>query len=166
MNPTIRDATDADLDRINQIYNEYIVDRHTSFDEAPWTIAERRSWFDAYNDSLGRYHVLVLETEGSVAGFASSSPFRKKAAYASSVETTIVLGGGFVGRGLGEQLFVALLDRVAAAPVHRAYALIALPNEPSIVLHRKLGYHDVGVMDEVGFKLGGYHSVLMMERNF
>lgn len=166
MNPIIRDATDADLEGINEIYNEYIVDRHTSFDEVPWTIAERETWFAKYNDSLGRYSVLVLETEGRVAGFASSSPFRNKVGYASSVETTIALGGEFAGRGLGGPLLGALLDKVAATPVHRAYALIALPNEPSIVLHRRFGYREVGVMDEVGFKLGEYHSVMMMERGF
>lgn len=157
METIIRDAAAVDLKRINEIYNEYIADRHTSFDEAPWTIAERQAWFRKCNDALGRYRVLVLEAAGRVVGFASSSPFRRKAAYANSVETTVVLGGSLLG---------ALLDPLGTVPVHRAYALIALPNDPSIVLHRRFGYREVGVMAEVGFKLGEYHSVLMMERAF
>jgi phosphinothricin acetyltransferase len=166
METIIRDAAAVDLKRINEIYNEYIADRHTSFDEGPWTIAERQAWFRKCNDALGRYRVLVLEAAGRVVGFASSSPFRRKAAYASSVETTVVLGGEALGHGLGGSLLGALLDPLGTVPVHRAYALIALPNDPSIVLHRRFGYREVGVMEEVGFKLGEYHSVLMMERAF
>ena len=166
MEKIIREAAYVDLERINEIYNEYIVDRHISFDEAPWTLAQRQAWFQTYNDTLGRHRVLVLEAAGRIVGFASSSPFRKKAAYASSVETTVVVGEEALGQGLGGFLLQALLDHLATVPVHRAYALIALPNEPSIVLHRRLGYQDVGVMKEVGFKLGEYHSVLMMERAF
>jgi L-amino acid N-acyltransferase YncA len=70
METIIRDATAMDLKRINEICNEYIADRHTSFDEAPWTIAERQAWFRTYNDALGRYRVLVLEAAGRVVGLA------------------------------------------------------------------------------------------------
>ncbi len=166
MDKIIRDATVADLVRVNEIYNEYIVGRHTSFDEEPWTITERQRWFTKYNDQERRYRVLVLESGGRVVGFASSSLFKDKAAYSSSVETTMVLGGESVGRGWGGLLLGKLIDELTAAPVHRAYALIALPNEPSVALHHRHDYRDVGVLDEVGYKMDRYHSVLMMERSF
>ena len=70
------------------------------------------------------------------------------------------------GEGLGGILLGDLLTRLAAAEVHRAYALIALPNEPSVKLHARLGYRDVGTLDEVGHKLGTFHSVHIMERRF
>jgi phosphinothricin acetyltransferase len=165
MDPTIRTATEADLVRINEIYNDYIVGRHTSFDLEPWTIDERLAWFEKYRVA-GRYRVLVLETDGEVVGFASSSPFRDKRAYDTSVETTIVLDERVVGRGLGRRLFPALLEELTGSDIHRAYALIALPNEPSVARHTANGYREVGVLDEVGHKLGVYHSVLIMERWF
>jgi phosphinothricin acetyltransferase len=162
MDTRIRPATEHDLDRINTIYNSYIVGKHTSFDREPWTISERRRWFERY-ETEGRYQVLVLEEEGLVLGFASSSPFKSKAAYETSVETTIVLDEVHLGRGLGRKLLSALLERLQAEPVHRAYALIALPNDPSVALHERLGYRHVGTLDEVGHKLDVYHSVLIME---
>jgi phosphinothricin acetyltransferase len=165
MDPRIRAATDGDLRSINAIYNMYIVGRHTSFDLEPWTIAERTSWFEKYR-THGRYRVLVMELDGVVVGFASSSPFRAKKAYDTSVETTIVLDERVLGRGLGKILLPALLDELADCSIHRAYALIALPNEPSVSLHAANGYREVGVLEDVGYKLGSYHSVLIMERGF
>ena len=163
MRLTVRDATAADLPAINDIYNAYIVDRHTSFDLEPWTIDERTAWFARYR-SPSRYDLVVLEADGLVAGFASSGPFRSKAAYGSSVETTVVLDESVIGRGFGRLLLEEIVTRLRQQPdLHRAYALIALPNEPSVRLHLDLGYRTVGVLDEVGFKLGRFHSVQMME---
>lgn len=158
----IRHATVDDLAQINEIYNSYIVASHTSFDTEPWTLDERAKWYTRYNTG-GRYQVLVLLVGGVVAGFASSSPFRDKVAYETSVETTIVLDAAHTGAGLGSPLLQALLDSIRTEDIHRAYALIALPNEPSVTLHRRAGYRTVGVLDEVGHKLEAYHSVLIME---
>ena len=162
MSPPIRHATQRDLVRINEIYNSYIVGRHTSFDKEPWDLADREAWFEGYSDT-GRYQVLVVDVDGAVGGFACSSRFRSKAGYDRSVETTVVLDESLVGRGLGAALLRSLLDRLDAEEVHRAYALIALPNDASVVMHRRLGYRDVGELNEVGHKLGEYHSVLIME---
>ena len=163
MEPTVRVATRNDLGRINEIYNEYIVDSHTSFDTEAWTLSQRAEWFAKYDGGADRYQVLVIEVAGRIRGFASSSPFRHKVAYDSSVETTIVLESKATGSGLGRVLLEALIRRLAAADVHRAYALIALPNAPSIKLHRRLGYRAVGTLDEVGHKLDQFHSVHIME---
>ena len=166
MKPVARPAIRSDLGRISEIYNAYIVDSHTSFDTEPWTLEQRRAWFAKYERAEGPYFVVVLDDGENVIGFASSSPFRPKAAYDTSVETTVVLDEGATGRGLGSILLGDLLTRLAAAEVHRAYALIALPNEPSVKLHARLGYTDVGTLDEVGHKLGQFHSVHIMERRF
>ena len=162
MNSLIRSAMRDDLARVNEIYNAYIPDRHTSFDVEPWTMAERADWYRTY-EKPSHYDLLVLEVDGVVMGFAASSPFKDKAAYYTSVETTIVLDEGVVGRGLGRPLLEALLGLLRGGRTHRAYAYIALPNDPSIELHTALGYRTVGVLDEVGHKLGSFHSVQIME---
>ncbi len=163
MQPKIRDATVGDLGAINDIYNSYIVDKPTSFDTEPWTMNERTAWYAKYRPP-SRYDLVVLDLDGEVRGFASSSPFRSKAAYDSSVETTVVLDESVIGRGFGRLLLAEVISRLESQPdLHRAYALIALPNEPSIRLHLQLGYRSVGVLDEVGYKLGGYHSVQILE---
>ena len=43
--PLIRDAREADLPRINDIYNHYVLTSPVTFDFEPITDAQRRDWF-------------------------------------------------------------------------------------------------------------------------
>lgn len=158
---TIRPATVEDAHDINVIYNEFIVDSHVSFDTEPWSDQERAEWLASQIDA--GYPVIVAADGVGVIGAAWSGPWRDKAAYVTSVETTIVLIPGSEGSGLGTALYRDLLADVADRSFHRAYAIITLPNDASIALHRKLGFTEVGVLDEVGHKEGGYHSTMLME---
>ncbi len=115
----IRRATVDDLAPITDIYNHYIVESHVSFDLEPWTVDQRRAWFAKYGGETP-WQVWVTELEGEILGAAWSSPFRPKAAYDSSVETTIVLKPGRSGRGLGTELYRTLLSDVDAHGAHRA----------------------------------------------
>jgi phosphinothricin acetyltransferase len=155
---TIRHATEADLDRITEIYDQYVVDSHVSFDTEPWSLERRREWWASYQ---GR--VLVAERDGGVVGTAFAGPYRHKRAYASTVETTIVLDSAATGTGLGTALLGALVELLRDQGMHRAIAIIALPNDASVAVHRKLGYREVGTLDEVGFKMGRYWSTMIME---
>lgn len=155
----------GDLPRLTAIYNHYIDGSHVSFDVDPWTIERRREWFAKYTPT-GRHRVLVVETADGVVGAAWSSPFRPKAAYDTSVETTIVLDPAAIGRGLGKRLLAALLDELAAEDVHRAYTVIALPNDASIALHHRLGYRSLGIQNEVGRMYGKYWDTKLLERRF
>lgn len=159
----IRRATTDDLADITALYNQYVVDSHVSFDLEPWTIEQRRAWFTKYGGD-NPWQVWVADIDAEIVGAAWSSPFRPKAAYDSSVETTIVLAPGHTGRGLGTELYRALLGDVDVRGAHRAYAIIALPNDASVALHHKLGFVTVGEQHEVGFKLGRYWSTMLLER--
>lgn len=163
--PAIRRATVADLDAITRVYDQYIVGSAVSFDTEPWSRARREAWW-ADHQGHPRLVVLVAEADGDVVGAAYSSWYRPKVAYERSVETSIVLDGGYVGAGLGTHLYGQLLHELAAAGTHRAYAVVTLPNDASVALHHKLGYHDVGVEDECGWKLGRYWSTLTLEKRF
>ena len=159
----IRPARAADIPAMNAIYNEYIVGSHVSFDTEPWTDDQRRAWFEGRVEA--GYPVLVAEVDGSVVGTAWSGPWRDKAAYRGSVETTVVLAGRATGAGIGPDLLEALLAALSDAGFHTAIAIIALPNDGSIAVHRKLGYRDVGVLHGVGFKDDAYHDTKIMERS-
>ncbi len=163
--PTVRRATEADLDGITAVYDQHIVDSAVSFDVEPWPRERRLAWW-ADHQGHPRLVVLVAEVDGQVVGTSYSSWYRPKVAYERSVETSIVLDRAWVGRGLGRRLYGALLDDLAAAGTHRAYAVVTLPNEASVALHHRLGFRDVGVEDECGWKLGRYWSTLTLEKRF
>ena len=163
--PPIRRATADDLEGISRVYDQYIVDSHVSFDVEPWPRTRRLAWWDEHQGHPGLV-VLVADVDGEVVGAAYSSWYRPKVAYERSVETSVVLDGEWVGRGLGRRIYGALMDELAAAGTHRAYAVVALPNDASVALHHRLGFRDVGVEDECGWKLGRYWSTLTLEKRF
>ncbi len=154
--PVIRAAATDDLPAIVAIYNHYIVNDHATFDTEPFTAAEKQPWFDTLKP--GSIHqCLVAEHDGKTTGYCYSAPLRPKPAYATSVETTIYLHPDAIGAGIGRQLYSALVENLSRhRSLHRAYGVIAQPNEPSNALHESLGYRRVGVLSEVGFKFGRY----------
>jgi phosphinothricin acetyltransferase len=163
MNITIRRASEGDLVRINEIYDHTIVGTAISFDLEPWDMARRREWWARYADT-GPHQVFVAEVDGAVVGTAYSSRFRAKAAYQTSVETTVVIDPDHRAKGIGRLLLSTVLDTVRAEGVHRAYAVVTLPNDESIGLHESLGYRLVGTLDDVGYKLGQYWATALLEK--
>jgi phosphinothricin acetyltransferase len=157
----IRRAIEADVPAFNAIYNEYIVDSHVSFDLEAWSDEKRLDWFRSR--VLDGYPFLVACDGDEVIGASWAGPWRDKEAYRGSVESTVILAPGAEGGGLGTVLYTTLLDALRSEGFHRAYGIIALPNDPSIALHRKLGYREIGVLDEAGFKDGRFHSTMLME---
>jgi phosphinothricin acetyltransferase len=158
----IRPAREKDLERINEIYNTTIVESHVSFDLEPWDLERRLRWWERYGPD-GPFRACVTEVGGSVVGVAYSSPYRPKEAYQRSVETTIVLDPEHVGVGIGRRLLTTLLGTLRDDGIHRAYAIIALPNDASIGLHQSVGYRVVGTLDQAGYKLGKYWSTTILE---
>jgi phosphinothricin acetyltransferase len=160
---SISAATSDDLDAIGRIYDHYVRQTAITFDvEAP-TRAWRADWFERYRPS-GPHRLLVAREDDVVVGYTTSSPYRDRAAYASSVETSVYVDPVRVGRGIGHALYTELLAALAAEPVHRAFAGIALPNPASVRLHERHGFRQVGVFTEQGYKLGHYRDVAWFER--
>ena len=161
----IRTAVSDDLNALVQIYNHYVVETHITFDTEPFAVNERIQWFNQFGET-GRYRLLVAEADNDILGYASSTTFKPRAAYNRSVETTIYLDPGRTGEGIGFQLYGELIDQlIAEASVHRAYGGVALPNDASVALHRKLGFEHVGSYREVGFKFDRYWSVDWFEKD-
>jgi phosphinothricin acetyltransferase len=158
-----RPAADGDLEAINDIYNEYVKETHFTFDIEPISLEARREWFSHYAAS-GRHRVVVAISDGAVVGYASSSRFRPKPAYETSVETSIYLAAGEVGRGAGTNLYNELFHLLEDEDVHRAYAGIALPNPASIALHERFGFKRVAHFTEQGRKFGRYWDVAWFEK--
>jgi phosphinothricin acetyltransferase len=159
----IRPATVDDLPALNDIYNQYVAEAHYTFDVEPMTPDERREWFKHY-DTSGPYRVLVAVSGGAVVGYASSSRFRAKPAYDTSIETSVYLAPESVGRGSGSRLYDGLLKALEGEDVHRAYAGIALPNPASIGLHERFGFKRVAHFTEQGRKFGRYWDVAWYEK--
>ncbi len=161
----LRRGEEADLAALTEIYNHYIEHTPVSFDLERFDVGQRRLWFAAFGAS-GRHQIFVAEAEGRVLGYACSHVFRPKAAYATSVETSVYCAPEAVGKGLGQRLYARLFEALAREDVHRAYAGVTLPNPASIGLHESVGFRRLCVYHEVGRKFGRYWDVLWLEKSF
>ncbi|MDH3455367.1 MAG: GNAT family N-acetyltransferase [Gemmatimonadota bacterium] len=159
----IRQAVPRDYQAILDIYNHYIVHSHVTFDVEPFTLSDRSRWFALFAP-IGRHRMFVADA-GSIVGYACSTPFRPKEAYATSVETTVYVDPAHTGKGIGRCVYESLLQALEDEDAHRAYAVIALPNPASVRLHEQLGFHRAAVLDQAGRKFGKYWDISWYERS-
>lgn len=162
---SISPALIGDLEAINEIYNHYVRTTAITFDLEPRTMEWRHEWFTTYADR-GRHRLLVARDGETVLGYATSSPYRPRAAYDPSVETSVYLGAEHTRRGVGGALYEALLAELEREDVHRAYAGISMPNPASVRLHERCRFRRAGYYTEQGRKFGRYWDVAWYERPF
>ncbi|MFD0359498.1 GNAT family N-acetyltransferase [Streptomyces sp. NPDC127110] len=158
MTMEIRPGVEDDLEELTRIYNHYVIETPITFDVKPFTPEQRRPWLLAHPPS-GPHRLLVAEEGGKLLGYATSSAFRPKPAYATSVETSVYLAPEHVGRGAGGLLYTSLFEELEQEDVHMALAGIAMPNEPSQRLHERFGFRHVGTFEQVGRKFGRFWDV-------
>jgi phosphinothricin acetyltransferase len=161
--PAVRDARPADLAPLTAIYNHYVVHTPITFDVTPLEPEQRRGWFDDHRG--GRHRLLIAEEHGDVVGYATTSRWRPKAAYNTTVEATVYVRHDARGRGIGRQLYGALFDAIASEDVHTIVAGIALPNDASVALHERCGFSQVGVFREVGLKFDRFWDVAWFQKS-
>jgi phosphinothricin acetyltransferase len=166
----VRPGVESDLEGLTDLYNHYVRETPITFDTAVFTPEERRPWLLSHPVD-GPHRLMVATGTGSpgtsqeILGYATSSQFRPKPAYATSVEVTVYLAPHARGRGVGTLLYKALFAALADEDVHRAYAGIAQPNEASARLHERFGFRYVGTYREVGRKFGRYWDVAWYEKD-
>ena len=166
----VRPATEDDLPALTDIYNHYVVNTPITFDLRPLTVDERRPWFGDH--SHGGRHRLLVATGGNVGnvgrgeavGYASSSRFRPKAAYDTTVECSVYCRADVVRRGIGTALYRALFEQLKEEDINRIVAGVTLPNPASIALHERCGFRQVGTLSSVGRKFDRYWDVAWLER--
>jgi phosphinothricin acetyltransferase len=161
----IAPGSTADLEAISGIYDHYVRTTAISFDIEPPKTGWRREWFARFGDR-GRHRLLVARDGGVAIGYAASVPYRPRAAYGPSVETSLYVAPSHLGRGVGSALYGALLSELEHQDVHRAYAGIAMPNPASVRLHERCGFRRAGYFTEQGRKFGRYWDVAWFERGF
>ncbi|HET7928894.1 MAG TPA: GNAT family N-acetyltransferase [Actinomycetota bacterium] len=165
MTVEIGSGSPDDLEAISEIYAHYVRTSAISFDVEVPSAAWRREWFSQF-DTRGRHRLLVARSRERAVGYAASAPYRPRAAYAPSVETSVYVAPTHIGQGVGSALYAALLDELEREDVHRAYAGIAMPNPASVRLHERCAYRRAGYYTEQGRKFGRYWDVAWFERAF
>jgi L-amino acid N-acyltransferase len=158
---TIRDAAQADLHGIMEIYNDAVANTTAIWNETLVDIDNRRSWYDARK--ARDFPVLVAELDGAVAGYASYGDWRSFDGYRFTVEHSVYVHRDFRGHGIGRRLMEELIARAVSNGVHVMIAAIESQNAASIALHGALGFRLAGTFSEVGIKFGRWLDLTCME---
>lgn len=160
----IRTATLDDLDALTDIYNHYVVHSAITFDLRPFASPERRAWFDDHRDSGPHRLLVACDKDGRCVGYASSSRWRPKPAYDTTVEVSVYCHPDVCGRGCGTALYRALFAALDREDVQTIVAGISLPNPASLALHERFGFRPVGIFHAVGRKFDRFWNVAWFER--
>jgi phosphinothricin acetyltransferase len=160
----VRSATLDDLEALTEIYNHYVIHSAITFDLHPFTASERRPWFDDHRNSAMHRLLVAVDESGTCVGYATSSRWRAKPAYNSTVEVSVYCHPDVCGRGYGTALYGALFAALEEEDVHTIVAGVSLPNDASLALHARFGFRSVGVFHAVGRKFDRYWDVAWFER--
>jgi L-amino acid N-acyltransferase YncA len=152
----IRAATPSDAAAVAAIYNWYIANTVITFEVDPVSEDEMARRIAGV---LANHEWLVLERAGELLGYAYAGRFRERAAYAKATESTIYLRHGLEGKRLGGPLYSELIRRTFARGYRHLIGAIALPNDPSVRLHERLGFVPAGRLARIGYKFDRWIDV-------
>ena len=158
----IRDAVEADIPAITQIFNSVIDSSNSVYREARVPESERLTWFHEKREH--DFPIIVAEEEGQVIGYGGYGTFRAAQGYRLTVEHTIHIHDAHRGKGLGKMILAELIKRATDAGVHVMLGAIDSGNEGSIKLHEKFGFIECARIKEVAIKRGQYLDLVFLQK--
>jgi len=152
----IRLAQPSDAAAILDIYAPYIRDTSITFETEVPSITEFGNRIKYY---LEAWPWLVYEENGVIGGYAYASRYRERLAYQWGVECSVYIHDDFQRKGIASALYKKLFTILKAQGFTTAYAVINLPNDPSVALHESMGFRYFATYEKVGYKMGKWKNV-------
>ena len=160
MKGQIRRVVPEDAGRLAEIYNEYVLRTTISFETEAVTEAEMKSRIEAI---FSAFPYFVYEYDGVVQGYCYAHPWKERAAYSKTLETTVYLAPEACGQGVGKLLMERLIDDCRARGFHSLIACVTAENSTSVRFHERLGFRQVSRFAEVGLKFGRWLDVIDLQ---
>jgi L-amino acid N-acyltransferase YncA len=154
---SVRPLLDSDWESVRQIYIEGIASGNGTFEtEAP-------AW-EPWNATHRADCRIVAARDGRILGWAALSPVSVRRVYAGVAEVSIYVGQDARGGGVGAALLGELIACSEDAGVWTLRAGIFPENTASLALHERHGFRRLGVQERVGYGLGRWRDVVLLER--
>jgi phosphinothricin acetyltransferase len=157
---TARPAELRDAPAIAEIYNQGIEDRTATFETEPRT-AEAVG--ELLANRADRYPAVVVEDGNRVVGFAWTSEYRPRSAYAGVAEFTIYVARTARGQGVGRLALRALLTEAERRGFWKLVSRIFPENLASRRLCAALGFREVGIYRRHGQLDGRWMDCVIVE---
>jgi L-amino acid N-acyltransferase YncA len=159
----IRDAVEADLPAIVEIYNATVPTRMVTAELEPTTVEARLPWFREHSSE--RYPFWVAESEGRVIGWLDFKSFLPRCAYRGTAEISVYVDKEFRHRGVGQQLLEQAIARAPSLGITALVGLIFGHNEPSLKLFQRLGFERWGFFPGVAQLEGVERDLVVMGKH-
>jgi len=156
----IRDAVEADLPTIVEIYNATVPTRMVTAELEPTTVEARLPWFREHSSE--HYPFWVAESEGRVIAWLDFKRFLPRSAYRGTVEISVYVDEEFRRRGVGQRLLEQAIARAPSLGITALVGLIFGHNEPSLKLFRALGFERWGFFPGVAQLDGVERDLVVM----
>jgi L-amino acid N-acyltransferase YncA len=152
-------ATLNDAPFLAAIYNEGIEDRVATFETRPRSVDDVRGWFD------GRHPIVVVEQDGEIVAFASTSTYRPRECYAGIAEVSVYVGRRYRRQGAGRVALEELIRQAKAQGFWKLVSRVFPENRASRALIASLGFREVGIYEKHGQLDGKWLDVVIVERH-
>ena len=152
-----RIATPDDAKDIARIYNQGIEDRVGTFETRPRSAEDVQAWFD------GHHPIVVVEDNGEVIAFASTSIYRPRDCYAGIAEFSVYVKREARRRGAGRIAMKSLLHEAERSGFWKLVSRVFVENTASRALLREVGFREIGVYEKHGQLDGAWCDVVIVE---
>ena len=161
MSIQIRQATVDDLPAILAIVNHSIKHTTANYNYDPQTLAVQKSWFD--DKQVHGFPVIVADNGDEVLGYGAYGTFREKIGYQYTVEHSVYVAPGHIGKGIGKLLLESLITNARESGYHTMIGGIDASNTDSILFHKKFGFEECGIIRQAGFKFDRWLDLMFMQ---
>ncbi len=142
-----RDALEADLPAIVEIYNAAIRGRISTAQLEQVSVEERLPWFREHSPQA--HPLWVAKIGGQIAGWLSFHPFITRCAYRGTAEISVYVGEKFRRLGVGRRLIEQAIAQAPDLEINALVGCIFGHNEASLRLFERLGFERWGFLPRV-----------------
>lgn len=158
MEYNIDEMKSTDWEQVKNIYLEGINTGIATFQtEAPvW-----ENWDKGHLNTCR----LVARSGNDIAGWVALSPTSSRCCYSGVVEVSIYIDEKYKKQGVGTALLKRVIEQSEENDIWSLYCSIIRENIASITLHKKCGFREIGIRENISKMSNGiWHDVVLMER--
>jgi L-amino acid N-acyltransferase YncA len=105
----------------------------------------------------------VAELDDAIVGWLAVSPVSRRECYRGVVEHSVYVDEAARGKGAGRALLRRLIAEAPRREIWTLQTSIIAENEPSLALHRAVGFRTVGRRERIAQRDGVWHDTVLLE---
>lgn len=153
----VRPMATGDWAAVRRIYAEGIATGDATFEtDVPPAKDLKAKWLPE--------HRWVAVVDGQVAGWAAISPVSERDCYSGVGESSVYVGDGWRGRGIGKALIYRQVTEADSGGLWTLQTSIFPENRASLALHHSAGFRTLGVRDRIARHHGAWRDTVFLER--